>query len=57
MTRAKRFTTYASISGVLYFLVFFNIFSVPFVEEETADLIIPVVSPLLRYFWPFLGTQ
>ena len=43
MTRAKRFTIYASIFTAIYVLVFFRLIPVPLVEEETVTQLIPVV--------------
>lgn len=44
MARAQRFASYAAISTVIYFLVFFQLVPVPLVEEETVNQLIPVVT-------------
>ena len=43
MTRATRFASYASAVTLCYFLAWFSIIPIPFIEEETKEQIIPLV--------------
>ncbi|KAG9047023.1 hypothetical protein FS837_003206 [Tulasnella sp. UAMH 9824] len=43
MTRAQRVLTISAISATLYFLALFAILPLPFVSEETAEKVLPVL--------------
>lgn len=43
MTRAARFASYTSAVALCYFLAWFSVLPIPFIEEETKDQIIPLV--------------
>lgn len=47
MTRAQRVLTISAISATLYFLALFAILPVPFVSDETAEKVLPVVRSRL----------
>lgn len=58
MTRAQRVLTISAISATLYFLALFAILPLPFVSEETAEKVLPVVrSPLFKITLTLLLTR
>jgi hypothetical protein len=53
MTRATRFTSYASAVTLCYFLAWFSVIPIPLIAEETKDQIIPLVRDPLNHSKPF----
>ena len=50
MTRASRVAAGSAFVSALYLLAFFAYIPVPFVEEQTAGEILPVVSAIHRTY-------
>ncbi|XP_006453869.1 hypothetical protein AGABI2DRAFT_189216 [Agaricus bisporus var. bisporus H97] len=43
MARAHRVLLYASVAAILYFLAFFQLISVPLVDPNISELLLPVL--------------
>ena len=47
MSKGTRFVTFAVPAVIVYFLLLLHVLPTPFLAQETADQILPVVSPAL----------